>query len=75
MQQRQLFFNSIAIRNASDDIQVFDEIFVSCYLHVFVLLNFRAWNVQSQVLVDITPCKDQISSHELQWPSVNAQQS
>ena len=32
-QERQLFLSSIAIRNASDDIQVFNEMFVSCYVH------------------------------------------
>ena len=30
MQERQLFLSRIAIRNASDDIRVFDEMFVSC---------------------------------------------
>ena len=29
-QERQVFLSSIAIRNASDDIQVFNEMFVSC---------------------------------------------
>ena len=36
MQERQLFLSRIAIRNASDDIQVFNEMFVSCYVHSFV---------------------------------------
>ena len=36
-QERQLFFSSIAIRNASDDIQVFNEMFVSCYVHSCVI--------------------------------------
>ena len=36
MQERQLFLSSIAIRNASDDIQVFNEMFVSCYVQSFV---------------------------------------
>ena len=36
MQERQLFLSSIAIRNASDDIQVFNEMFVSSYVHSFV---------------------------------------
>ena len=31
--ERQLFLSSIAIRNASDNIQVFNEMFVSCYVH------------------------------------------
>ena len=30
------FFSSIAIRNASDDVQVFNEMFVICYVHSFV---------------------------------------
>ena len=33
-QERQAFLSSIAIRNASDDIQVFNEMFVSCYVYV-----------------------------------------
>ena len=36
MQERQLFSISIAIRNASEDIQVFSKMFVSCYVHSFV---------------------------------------
>ena len=32
-QERLLFLSSIAIRNASDEIQVFNEMFVSCYVH------------------------------------------
>ena len=36
MQERQLFLSSIAIRNASHDIQVFNEMFVSCYVHSYV---------------------------------------
>ena len=51
MQKGQLFLSSIAIHNASDDIQVFDEMFVSCYLHNFVtseiswprVCNFKFW--------------------------------
>ena len=33
MQERQLFLNSIAMHTASDDIHVFNEMFVSCYVH------------------------------------------
>ena len=36
MQKRQLVSSSIAIRNASDDVQVFNEMFVICYVHSFV---------------------------------------
>ena len=30
------FLTSIAIRKASDDVQVFGEMFVGCYVHSFV---------------------------------------
>ena len=33
MQERQLFLSSFAISNALDDIQVFNDMFVSCYVH------------------------------------------
>ena len=48
-----IFLNSIVICNASGNIQVFSEMFVSCYVHSFSPLNCRVLNVQFQVLVDI----------------------
>ena len=44
-QERQVF--------ASDDIQVFNEMFVSCYVHSLSPLRFLALSVQFQVLVYI----------------------
>ena len=41
MQELQLFLSSIAIRNASDDIQVFNEMFVSYYEHSFVTFEIN----------------------------------
>ena len=39
MQERQLFLSRIAIRNASDDIQVFNEMFVSCNVRSCVTIE------------------------------------
>ena len=39
MQERQLFVSIIAIRNASDDIQVFNEMFVSCNVRSCVTME------------------------------------
>ena len=38
-QERQVFLSSIAIRNASDDIQVFNEMFVSCNVRSCVAIE------------------------------------
>ena len=50
MQESQLFLSSIAIRNAPDDIQVFNDIFVTQFCHLW---DFQARSVQFQVLLNI----------------------
>ena len=76
MQERQLFLSSIAIRNASDDIQVFNENFVSCYVTVFSPLRFPGpeWALSSfiEYILCIKTCFHPRKSY---WPSGNVRQS
>ena len=63
MQERQLFLSSIAFRNASDDIQVFNEMFVSCNVRSCVTTEISGpgvCNFKFQCIY--TLCNHQISS-------------
>ena len=66
MQERQLVLSSIAIRNASDDVQVFNEMFVSCYVHSFVTSEISGPDVCNFKFSCVyTLCKDPISSKKV----------
>ena len=66
MEERQFSLSSIAIRNASDDIQVLNEMFVSCNVHSCVATEISGPCMCNFKLKSIyTLCRDLISSKKV----------